>query len=47
MPGKPGIGEADMLACLIVRVGDQQNLGKPGQQIFLDDVKSLARQSGG
>ena len=38
MPGKARIGEADMLAVLIPDIGDQQDFGKTGQQIFLDDV---------
>ena len=38
MPGEPGIGEADMLAIVVLDVRDQQDLGMVGQQVFLDDV---------
>ena len=38
MPGKARIGQADMLAGLVADIGNQQDLRKTGEQIFLDDV---------
>ena len=38
MPGEAGIGQPDMLAALVTDVRDQQDLGKAGEQVFLDDV---------
>jgi hypothetical protein len=38
MPGEAGIGQPDVLALLVTNVRDQQDLGKAGQQVFLDDM---------
>jgi hypothetical protein len=38
VPRKTGIGQTDMLAAVILYVRDQQDLGKVGQKIFLDDM---------
>ena len=38
MPGEAGVGEPDMLARLVLDVGNEQDLGVAGQQVFLDDV---------
>ena len=38
MPGEAGIGQADMLAGLVADIGNQQDLGKSGEQVLLDDM---------
>jgi len=38
VPSKAGVRQPDMLARLVLDVRDQQDFGKTGQQVFLDDV---------